>query len=109
MTADRFPRRLAVLFVFLAPLLLAGPRDFGRAELDRVIQERGWKLRISDAIVAGPSETYTITPTGITGGDERGLMYCLLAAAAQLRADRSITAADGAPSTATRGIRDFIQ
>ncbi len=108
MTADRFPRRLAVLFVFLAPLLLAGPRDFGRAELDRVIQERGWKLRISDAIVAGPPETYTITPTGITGGDERGLMYGLLAAAEQLRADGRITAAKGAPSTAMRGIRYFI-
>jgi hypothetical protein len=89
-------------------LLLSGPRDFGRAELDRLIKERGLKLRIADAVVAGAPESYSITPTRITGGDERGLMYGLLAAAEQLRTDFTITPAKGAPSTAMRGIRYFL-
>ncbi|HEV8145496.1 MAG TPA: hypothetical protein VGP79_03910 [Bryobacteraceae bacterium] len=111
MTAEQLARRLAVILVFLPPLLHSGPRDFGRAELDRVKSQLRLRHPITDAIVPGPPESYTIAAgrlVRITGGDERGLMYGLLAAAEQLRSEGQITSSNGAPSTAIRGIRYFV-
>src|SRR2546427_2415901 len=101
--------RCALLFLTGFSLFAAGPRDFGRAELQKAIQDRRLpEQRFEEAIESGPPESYTITPNRITGSDERGLMYGLLAAAEQIRGDGKVTASKGTPQTPIRGIRYFV-
>ena len=96
-------------FFFFALSLAAGPREFGRAELERAIHERGLRRpHLQEVIEPGAPESYVIDPPKITGSDERGLMYGLLAAAEQIRTDGKITAAQAQPRTSMRGIRYFI-
>ena len=49
-----------------------------------------------------------MTSQGVTGSDERGLMYGLLEAAAQIRASCRLSDASGCPDVAMRGIRYFL-
>jgi hypothetical protein len=87
----------------------AGPVDFGRAELHRAQRARGLKAEsIAIELRSGPPETWSISPGRIVGGDERGLMYGLLEAAAQIRTAGKLTSASGQPATPMRGIRTFI-
>jgi len=86
--------------------VFAGPVDFGQAELDRALAERGLRrMRISAEVSADPPESFRILPGRVTGGDVRGLMYGLLEAAAQIRERGRLSAAKGSPATPIRGIR----
>jgi hypothetical protein len=101
--------RILVALLVAAASVAAGPREFGRAELQKAIEQRGLRnLQVQEAIEAGAPESYAITAGKVTGSDERGLMYGLLAAAEQIRADGKLTAAKDSPRTAMRGIRYFI-
>jgi hypothetical protein len=87
----------------------AGPREFGMAELRRAERERGLAaVEIATAIRPGAAESYEIVGRTISGGDERGLMYGLLAAAEQIRSRGRLADERGAPRVALRGTRLFI-
>jgi hypothetical protein len=59
-------------------------------------------------IVAGKPECFQLTPQTVTASDERGLMYGLLEAAAQIRGTGRISNASGCPAIVMRGIRYFL-
>ncbi len=85
--------------------------DFGQAEFRLACQSRGLnpdRLRIQTEITADPPDSYSIAPGRISGGDLRGLMYGLLAAAEQIRATGRLTFAKGTPRVPVRGIRYFL-
>jgi hypothetical protein len=67
------------------------------------------KPKILAELNTDPPETFRIDPYAggahITGGDLRGLMYGLLEAAEQMRADGKLKYAHGMPSLALRGVR----
>jgi hypothetical protein len=90
---------------------MAGPVEFGRDELNRAIRERG----ISDphleaAVQAGAvtREGYRLTGNRLVAGDDRGLMYGLLAAAEQIRRNGRLQNTEESPQVAMRGIRVFL-
>ena len=94
----------------IASVHAAGPVDFGKAELDAALTERKLKLRIDTELSLDPPETFRITlyKTGVarvTGGDLRGLMYGLMEAAEQIRANGRLKTDSGKPATAVRGVR----
>lgn len=94
----------------IASLHAAGPVDFGKAELDAALAERKLRLRVDTELSLDPPETFRITlyKTGVarvTGGDLRGLMYGLMEAAEQIRANGRLKATSGKPATAVRGVR----
>jgi hypothetical protein len=104
------------LWISAATLILAtvaraaGPVDFGAAELNAATAERKLKLHVDTELSLNPPETFSITlyKTGmvrITGGDLRGLMYGLIEASEQIRANGKLKAATGKPATALRGVR----
>jgi len=98
---------LVALLCSLVPLL-AGPVEFGRAELEKSIRDRGLRLRIEDAMSPGEPESYVIDANRISGSDPRGLMYGLLAAAEQIRFTGKVTPTKGATKNPIRGIRYFL-
>lgn len=112
--AGRYPRGGRSLLRSLAALLCAataaaGPLDFGRAELDRAIQERKlnpalFRVR-TELSMALPEEGFQILPGLIRGGSTRGLMYGLLEAAGQVRARGQLLPVKGQPKLAVRGVR----
>jgi hypothetical protein len=91
--------------------LLAGPLEFGLAEVRRAIEERRLNpklFQIRTEISTADPETYRIAGRLVSGGDLRGLMYGLLAAAEQIRNDGFLVAASGKPAVPIRGIRRFL-
>jgi hypothetical protein len=90
--------------------LLAGPKEFGEAELARAVHERGIHLQLDPEVRAGatPVEGYELSGERLVANDARGLMYGLLEAAAQIRRDGRLTNRKEAPHVAMRGIRVFI-
>lgn len=93
------------------PPASAGPVEFGQAEIQRAIAERGLspkRFRIRPEISTAEPETYRIIGTRVTGGDLRGLMYGLLTAAEQIRAQGRLLATRGQPATPIRGIRTYL-
>jgi len=107
----RWWTKAAVCFLLTIPSAhAAGPVDFGKAELDAALAERKLKLRIDTELSLEPPEAFRITlyRTGVarvTGGDLRGLMYGLMEAAEQIRANGRLKATSGKPATAVRGVR----
>jgi hypothetical protein len=98
-----------ILLHVLLLTAVAGPVEFGRSELERAFSARGLKPAAIDiTLTPGVPESYSITPTRISGGDERGLMYGLLEAAGQVRATGRVAYAKAAPANNIRGIRYFI-
>src|SRR5262245_52313145 len=95
---------LTGLFCSILPLS-AGPVEFGRAELEKAIRDRGLRLKIEDAISQGEPESYVISANRVTGADARGRMYGLLAAAEQIRLSGKITPISGSTKNPIRGIR----
>ena len=68
--------RIIFMLAAAAAVVLAGPVEFGQAELDRAIAERGLNpraLRIKTEVAVDPPDSYHIAPGLITGGDLRGL------------------------------------
>ena len=99
-----------ILLLAVTPVL-AGPVEFGRGELNNALAARGLAANapsFQTRIVAGKPECYAVTTEGITASDERGLMYALLEAAAQIRATGHMSNSSGCPSVAMRGIRYFL-
>ena len=102
---------LAVCGGWLVAAAVAGPVEFGRAELNRALTERRMdpaKFRVRTEVSSDAPESYRILPGLITGGDLRGLMYGLLEAADQVRQRGYLVQARGAPATPIRGIRHFL-
>lgn len=100
------------LLVLVATSALAGPVDFGMAELNAAIAARNFKYKpkiMAELDIEAP-ETFRIEPYAaggghITGGDLRGLMYGLLEAAEQMRSTGRLKQTHGVPALALRGIR----
>jgi hypothetical protein len=96
----------------LCSTALAGPVEFGLAELNAAIDARHFKYRpkiVAELNLEAP-ETFRIDPYSaggghITGGDLRGLMYGLLEAADQMRSTGRLKLTHAAPALALRGIR----
>jgi hypothetical protein len=104
--------RLPISLMLLAVSALAGPVDFGMAELNAAIAARDFKYKpkiMAELDIEAP-ETFHIEPYAaggghITGGDLRGLMYGLLEAAEQMRSTGHLKPSRGVPAMALRGIR----
>jgi hypothetical protein len=97
-----------ILALIAGPLVYSGAVEFGQAELEKAAAARGLKLHIATEVTTAPPDSFEISPTRISGGDRRGLMYGLLEAAAQIRATGRLTAARGIPAVPMRGIRYFL-
>jgi hypothetical protein len=101
-----------MLFATAACSALAGPVDFGMAELNAAIDARNFKYKpkiMAELDIEAP-ETFRIEPYAaggghITGGDLRGLMYGLLEAADQMRSTGRLKQTHGVPALGLRGIR----
>jgi len=87
---------------------MGGPVEFGRAELERALAQRGLKLAVELDSSRGPAESFRISGNRILAPDSRGLMYGLLEAAEQIRDTGALYPAERSPATPMRGIRIFI-
>jgi hypothetical protein len=108
----RLPISLLLFATAAAGSALAGPVDFGMAELNAAIDARNFKYKpkiMAELDIEAP-ETFRIEPYAaggghITGGDLRGLMYGLLEAADQMRTTGRLKQTHGEPALTLRGIR----
>lgn len=103
-------RKILFVVLFAAPLF-GGPLEFGRSELSHAMAERGIStdsLHLKVKMLPGKLESYSVTSDAITGADDRGLMYGLLAAAEQIRTTGHVSETSGSPAVAMRGIRYFV-
>jgi hypothetical protein len=101
--------RSVVALIAAAAGLVAGPVEFGMAELERAAAARGIRApRVRTEVSADSPETYRIIGSLITGGDLRGLMYGLLEAADQVRETGRLAPVRGRPAVPIRGIRIFL-
>jgi hypothetical protein len=105
------------LLIALAAILLvampcfAGPVEFGTAEFQRALSQRGLSstaLLLEKKMVKGKPECFAISGSSISASDERALMYGLLEASDQIRANGRVSDANGCPAVALRGIRYFL-
>jgi hypothetical protein len=102
------PSRSLLLVAALTAQALAGPVEFGMAEVQRALAARGLKpgaIRFDAEVNTDDPESFKILPGLISGGDLRGLMYGLLEAADQIRDTGRLVMAKGTPATPIRGIR----
>ncbi|HFB99124.1 MAG TPA: hypothetical protein ENJ62_08285, partial [Bryobacterales bacterium] len=102
---------LAALFVSVFSLTAkaeAPPVEFGLNELRAALRERGVKIRIRTEITSAAPESYRISAYRVSGGDLRGLMYGLVAAADQIRRRGRLYPESGKPAVKLRGIRRFL-
>lgn len=98
--------------LLLSGAALAGPVEFGMAELNAAIDARNFRYRpkiMAELNLEAPG-TFRIDPYAaggghITGGDLRGLMYGLLEAASQMRSTGRLKLTHGIPALALRGVR----
>ncbi len=102
-------RLLSSLIVY-STLAVAGPVEFGQAELDAAMAARNLKWKNQVELNLDAPDTFRIDPYSlggahITGGDLRGLMYGLLEAAEQIRATGHFTKISGVPAASLRGVR----
>jgi hypothetical protein len=101
---------LIALLLAAVSVRAAGPVDFGNAELNAALAEHKLKFHVDTELNLDAPETFSITlyKTGmvrVTGGDLRGLMYGLIEASEQIRANGKLKATSGKPATAVRGVR----
>jgi len=88
----------------------AGPAEFGQQELRAALNERGMTLNVSTELNLDQPETFhissiTSTAARISGGDLRGLMYGLIQAAEQIRANGKLELTNGEPGLRLRAVR----
>jgi hypothetical protein len=103
--------RQLLRLIFAAAPLLASPVDFAKTELQRALAARRLSPdspEFQTRLVPGKPECYQVTGQGITGSDERGLMYGVLEAAEQIRTSGRTTNTSACPEVAMRGIRYFL-
>ena len=91
------------------PALAAGPVEFGQAELQKVIEDRGlnassFRVSVEYSLVL-PADGFQIQGLIIRGGSRRGVMYGLLEAADQLRERKSLAAVKATPRFEIRAAR----
>jgi len=101
---------LAVPFLAAMPLS-ADPRSFGMAELQSALQGRGLSnVKVEAEMRPGSTaaEGFRLTGNKLVASDARGLMYGLLHAAEQIRAEGRLTDSAEVPRVAMRGIRYFL-
>ena len=105
-------KRTVLLLAVCAAALRSGPVEFGNDELNAAIDSRNFKYKpkMMAELNLEPPETFRIEPYAaggahITGGDLRGLMYGLLEAAQQMRANGRLKLTHGIPALALRGVR----
>jgi hypothetical protein len=105
-----FSKQIVSIVSLSAASLLAGPVEFGKSELAAALRERGLAPTAAPrtGLVSGKPECFSVAPDSITGSDDRGLMYGLLEAAGQIRANGRISPASGCPAVEMRGIRYFL-
>ncbi len=84
------------------------PVEFGLREFRDALADKGLETKIRTEISTGAPETYRISSYLIQGGDLRGLMYGLLAAADQIRRLGRLTPERGSPEVPVRGVRRFL-
>lgn len=104
---------LAALTLAVAAVVFANPADFGMTEFQAAVSARNLKLKLATEFNLDAPETFRIEPFAsggarVTGGDLRGLMYGLLAAADQVRDTGKLKAYRGEPSIPYRGVRITI-
>ena len=98
------------LSVLISTHAIAGPKEFGMSELQRTVRELGLSpVSLATQVVPGAPESYEISGNTIRASDDRGLMYGLLEAAAEMRRDGRLTDKRESPKVAMRGIRVFIE
>ncbi|MGA2328335.1 MAG: hypothetical protein ABSH05_18820 [Bryobacteraceae bacterium] len=105
------PSKSLLLAAALAAQALAGPVEFGMAEVQRALAARGLKpgtIRFNTEVSTDDPESFRILPGLVSGGDLRGLMYGLLEAADQIRDTGRLVMAKGTPATPIRGIRYLL-
>lgn len=112
----RVPRVISISAVLIgvawtlgAVNALAGPVDFGLAELNAAMAARNIRANNKAELSLDPPESFRIEPYArggayITGGDLRGLMYGLLEAADQIRETGHFAKARAQPAAALRGV-----
>jgi len=106
-------RSILAGFLLSAASAFAGPVEFGLAELNAAMAARNLKWKNKAEISLDPAESFRIEPYSyggayINGGDLRGLMYGLLEAAEQIRANGRFAKFHSVPMTPLRGIRIAI-
>ena len=84
------------------------PVEFGLDEFRQALAARKARIRIRTEITSAAPESYRIAGGTISGGDLRGLMYGLLAAADQIREYARLGPESGKPAVPIRGIRRFL-
>ena len=97
-----------LLLLIAATIANAGPLEFGRAELNTALAARKMEpalLRVITEMSADPADSYRIEGSRIFGGDLRGLMYGLLEAAEQIRANGKLSPTKAVPACQLRGVR----
>ncbi len=97
-----------ILAVFSVGAALAGPVDFGKREFDRAVAERklaASRFRIQAEVSGDAPESFRIEGARVAGGDLRGLMYGLLEAAEQIRAQGRLTAVKRSATVGIRALR----
>ena len=107
-------RPLALLAALAAagPARAGGPAEFGLSELRAAMEQRGLSRQrlpiLTEYSMVLPHDGFSILGNIIRGGSQRGLMYGLLEAAAQIRRQGRLSPAKGEPATPIRGIRWFV-
>jgi len=101
---------MSVALILAALAASAGPVEYGLAELNAAMAARNLKWKNKAELSLDPPESFRIEPYAfggayITGGDLRGLMYGLLEAAEQIRANGRFAKAHGDRAAALRGVR----
>ncbi len=103
---------LALAALLGAPALAAGPLDFGLQEYRKALEARGLKPEaypvLPEYSMVLPHDGFSIMGNLIRGGSQRGIMYGLLEAAAQIRRQGRLSPAKVEPATQMRGIRRFL-
>ena len=101
---------LGLGIVLACATLSAGPAEFGQQELRAALAERGITLSVSTELNLDQPETFhissvTSTSARISGGDLRGLMYGLIEASEQIRANGKLVATTAEPGLRLRAVR----
>ncbi len=93
----------------LAASAWASPVDFGMQDWRAAVAERDRKLSLQTELSLDPPGSYRIVPlrggVRVSGGDLRGLMYGLIAAAEQMRATGTVQDTRAKPALTVRGVR----
>ncbi|MBI4889737.1 MAG: hypothetical protein HY821_03865 [Acidobacteria bacterium] len=102
----------ALAALLAAPVLAAGPLEFGLQQYRQALEARGLKPEaypvLPEYSMVLPHDGFSIMGNLIRGGSQRGLMYGLLEAADQIRRQGHLSPVKVEPATSLRGIRWFL-